>query len=173
LIKRDLVWDGCLNVRDLGGLPTEDGATTRFGSVVRADNVRKLSEDGWRALTEYGVTTIVDLRLADELAEDPPRELDLDVVLTGHGAPVTDHRALIDERLRRQDERAHALLDLLAHGPRSAHELAISLWRDVAVTQAFLTLSEVLGHLDLLIADGLVAEDESDDVVRFEAVSRG
>ena len=120
MITRDLVWDGCLNVRDLGGLPTEDGGMTRFGSVVRADNVRKLSEDGWRALMEYGVTTIVDLRLADELAEDPPRELDLDV----HHVPVFDADpafwAALDARLRRLDAVAHkreAYLATLERGP--------------------------------------------------------
>jgi glyoxylase-like metal-dependent hydrolase (beta-lactamase superfamily II) len=98
------------------------------------------------------------------------RELDAEVVLGGHGEPVTGHRTLIDERLERQDRRAAELLALLAYGPRSAHELASSLWGDVAITQAYLTLSEVLGHVDLLVEDGLVAEDDGGAVVRFEAV---
>jgi protein-tyrosine phosphatase len=80
MAARELVWDGCINVRDLGGLPTEDGRVTRFGAVVRADNVRGLSDEGWQALTDYGIRTIVDLRWQFELDEDPPRELDLDVV---------------------------------------------------------------------------------------------
>jgi protein-tyrosine phosphatase len=78
--SRELVWDGCVNVRDLGGLPTEDGAVTRFGAVVRADSVRQLSEAGWEALTGYGVSRIVDLRWHDELAEDPPRDLRVEIV---------------------------------------------------------------------------------------------
>jgi glyoxylase-like metal-dependent hydrolase (beta-lactamase superfamily II) len=98
------------------------------------------------------------------------RALGARVVLGGHGEPVTEPAALIDERLRLQDERAHNLLGRLGEGPRSAHELATSLWGDVAITQAFLTLSEVLGHVDLLIAAGLVAENDSGDVTRFEAV---
>ena len=44
------------------------------------------------------------------------------------------------------------------------------MWGNVAVTQAYLTLSEVLGHLDLLLQDGAVRELEQDGVVRFEAV---
>jgi hypothetical protein len=39
----------------------------------------------------------------------------------------------------------------------------------VAVTQAYLTLSEVLGHTDLLLEDGRVVEREEDGVVRFES----
>ncbi len=77
---RELSWDGCRNVRDLGGLPTENGATTRFGSVVRADCVRQLSSTGWEALLAYGVRTIVDLRRDDERARDPQGELPVDVV---------------------------------------------------------------------------------------------
>jgi len=77
---RELVWDGCVNVRDLGGLPTEDGRVTRFGAVVRADSIRSLSDAGWEALLRYGVARIVDLRWHDELAADPPRELDVEVV---------------------------------------------------------------------------------------------
>ena len=50
MATRDLVWDGCLNVRDLGGLATENGGRTRFGSVIRADSVGLLSPDGWQAL---------------------------------------------------------------------------------------------------------------------------
>jgi hypothetical protein len=39
------------------------------------------------------------------------------------------------------------------------------LWRQLPVTQAYLALSEVLGHLDLLARDGLVREAERDGVV--------
>src|SRR5262249_24471543 len=75
LHRRELAWDGCLNVRDLGGHPTDDGGETRYGAVVRADSVRQLSDAGWAALVEYGVDTIVDLRMDQELAADPPADL--------------------------------------------------------------------------------------------------
>ena len=42
-----LTWEGCVNVRDLGGLPTEDGRRTRLGGVVRSDNVRRPISPGW------------------------------------------------------------------------------------------------------------------------------
>ena len=77
--SRDLTWDGTLNVRDLGGHPTEDGGETRFGSVVRADSVSQLTPAGWQALAEYGIRTVVDLRGDHEREEDPPRELPVDV----------------------------------------------------------------------------------------------
>jgi protein tyrosine/serine phosphatase len=78
--SRDLVWDGCLNVRDLGGLPTADGGETRFGSIVRADSVHLLSDEGWRALVDHGVRTVIDLRGDHEREDDPPAELPVEVV---------------------------------------------------------------------------------------------
>jgi len=79
LPPRDLVWDGCLNVRDLGGFAV-DGGETRFGSVVRADSVSQLTPAGWQALTDYGVRTVLDLRGDHEREEDPPRDLPVEVL---------------------------------------------------------------------------------------------
>ena len=95
---RTLTWDGCVNVRDLGGHATEDGRVTRFGRVVRADSVRRLSDDGWSALTEYGVRTVVDLRYQVELDRDPPRDVDLDVVhISLFGEPDEERWAELEE----------------------------------------------------------------------------
>jgi protein-tyrosine phosphatase len=52
MTERRLDWEGCLNVRDLGGHPTEDGGETRMGAIVRADSVRQLTEAGWAALVD-------------------------------------------------------------------------------------------------------------------------
>ena len=97
------------------------------------------------------------------------REMDLDIVLPGHGDPITDHRSLIDERFAMHRRRAEKLHRLIAERSRSAYELAQSLWGNIAVTQAYLTLSEVLGHTDILLDEGRVREVEGDGVVRFEA----
>jgi glyoxylase-like metal-dependent hydrolase (beta-lactamase superfamily II) len=97
------------------------------------------------------------------------RELELEVVYAGHGEPVEDYRDLIDERMRMHERRANKLHALIAERPRNAYELAQEMWGNVAVTQAFLTLSEVLGHVDLLIEEGRAGESEADGVVSFQA----
>ncbi len=95
--------------------------------------------------------------------------MELSLVLPGHGRPITDHVALIDKRFRMHDRRAEKIRGLIAAQPRTAHEIAQELWGNVAVTQAYLTLSEVLGHVNLLLRDGLVVEDERDGVAVFRA----
>jgi protein-tyrosine phosphatase len=77
--SRDLVWDGCLNVRELGGHPTADGGETRFGRIVRSDSVSELSDAGWDALVAHGIRTVIDLRGDHEREDDPAREVDVDV----------------------------------------------------------------------------------------------
>jgi len=70
--KRILDWEGCWNVRDLGGLPAAGGRMTRRGALVRADCLGKLTAAGRCALFDHGVRTVVDLRGPLELAQDPP-----------------------------------------------------------------------------------------------------
>jgi glyoxylase-like metal-dependent hydrolase (beta-lactamase superfamily II) len=97
------------------------------------------------------------------------RELPADVVLAGHGEPVTDHVALIDERFAMHERRAAKIAGLIAERPQTAYEIAQALWGNVAVTQAYLTLSEVLGHVDLLIDRGDVREVEVGGVIRYQS----
>jgi glyoxylase-like metal-dependent hydrolase (beta-lactamase superfamily II) len=99
------------------------------------------------------------------------RELPAEIVLSGHGEPIENHRELIAERFALHQRRAGKLYSLISEEPRTGHGLAQELWGDVAVTQAFLTLSEVIGHVDLLINAGYVREVEDAGVIRYEATS--
>jgi glyoxylase-like metal-dependent hydrolase (beta-lactamase superfamily II) len=98
------------------------------------------------------------------------RELDAELTLPGHGDPILDHRTLIDQRFTMHERRARKMLGMIRDHPLTAYEIARAMWGTAAVTQAYLTLSEVLGHVDMLVRDGLAREHESDGIVRFEAV---
>jgi protein-tyrosine phosphatase len=81
-VGRDLDWPGCVNVRDLGGLAAADGRVTVFRSIVRADNVRGLTEHGWLEARKYGIRTVLDLRSDGERVDDAsaPPELHFEAV---------------------------------------------------------------------------------------------
>jgi glyoxylase-like metal-dependent hydrolase (beta-lactamase superfamily II) len=96
------------------------------------------------------------------------REVPARIVYSGHGEPIDDHVALIDERFRLHERRAQKILGLIAEQPRTAHDIAQALWGNVAVTQAYLTLSEVLGHVDLLLNAQQAREVDRDGVSVFE-----
>jgi hypothetical protein len=107
-VARDLVWDGCSNVRDLGGHAAGNGAATSFGAVVRSDTRAHLTDAGWDALLAYGVSRIVDLRRDEELADDPPRAVGVEVVhvslMPGIGSGDPGWEAVVAEAEAAPDE---------------------------------------------------------------------
>ncbi|MFD8707559.1 tyrosine-protein phosphatase [Kitasatospora sp. NPDC059648] len=117
---RTLVWDGCLNVRDLGGLPTASGRPTARGAIARADNLDRLTREGWDALLDHGVRTVVDLRDAEEYKPLLPLPEDVELV-----------RVPLDELAGPAWWRAHGRLDgtplvfrpYLEHCPHAAAAL--------------------------------------------------
>ncbi len=69
--------EGAVNVRDLGGLPTEDGRETAGARLLRGDNLQELSpSDIARLVRDIGLTTVVDLRSTAELASEGPAPLE-------------------------------------------------------------------------------------------------
>jgi glyoxylase-like metal-dependent hydrolase (beta-lactamase superfamily II) len=96
------------------------------------------------------------------------REMPAEILLSGHGEPITDHVELIDSRLAGYSRRKEKIYRLIAERPRTGYEIAQAIWGNVAVTQAFLTLSEVIGHADLLVDEGRVREVDYGSVIRYE-----
>ena len=92
---RDLEWDGCLNVRDLGGMRTTDGASTRVGAVVRSDHPRYLTPSGWAALWDYGIRTVVTLETDNLPAEKAAEAIGIDV--GDHHSGLTQVRIGIED----------------------------------------------------------------------------
>ena len=88
-------------------------------------------------------------------------EVSADVLLSGHGSPIVDLGHLVDARLASMDRRAHRIHELLGSEQLSAHDVARAIWGETAETEAWLTTSEVLGHVDLLSRRGLASEIET------------
>ncbi|MFL5670535.1 MAG: tyrosine-protein phosphatase, partial [Chloroflexota bacterium] len=68
--ERILDWEGALNARDTGGLPTADGGHIRRGALVRSDVISRLTPSGRQALIDHGVRTVVDVRTSEEIGRD-------------------------------------------------------------------------------------------------------
>ena len=86
---RSLAWPDWRNTRDLGGLPRK-GGLTRFGSLVRSDHLAPLTPPSRESMRAYGVTTILDLRSASEVATSPSP-------FAAAAEPLYVHRVLIDD----------------------------------------------------------------------------
>ena len=89
-------------------------------------------------------------------------------ILPGHGEAFTGAAQLIATRIAMTERRAEKILAALDH-ERTAADLGRDLWRHVPVTQAYLVLSEALGHLDLLERQGRVSRREAGGEVLYSA----
>src|SRR3954471_6679541 len=90
-------------------------------------------------------------------------------LLTGHGAPVTDPGRLAPARVLAHARRCGRILAILADGPATAYAIARRLWPAATVAeQPLLVVWEVVGHLELLLASGRVAERVGDSGSVFE-----
>jgi protein-tyrosine phosphatase len=60
-----------LNARELGGCAVRGGGRTRMRSIVRTDDLWRLTPESVRALVDYGVRSVIDLRWPRELERRP------------------------------------------------------------------------------------------------------
>ncbi|WP_327000261.1 tyrosine-protein phosphatase [Dactylosporangium sp. NBC_01737] len=165
--ERHLDWAGCVNARDLGGLPTGDGRTTRWGAVVRADNLDRLTPQGWAALAAHGVRTVVDLREDDERSTTVTRPAGIAVV----HVPLDDNAdagfwsSLVDEDvddatplyyrpfIERKAERCVAAVTAVARAQPGGVVVHCGLGRDRTGLVSLLLLALAGATRDAIVAD--------------------
>lgn len=99
--------------------------------------------------------------------------LDLGELHPGHGEPLRDHRAVIAERLARQRERRAAVTAAIRTAPATAFAVACALFGEPPAARVYPALCEVLGALDVLLADGLVSEQAEDAQLTYLARAGG
>ncbi len=86
-------FEGAVNVRDVGGMPTADGGKTIPGRLLRSDNLQGLTpNDVAKFVDEHGLRTVVDLRTTNELTLEGPGPL-TEVATVRH-----THHSMLPER---------------------------------------------------------------------------
>ncbi len=98
------------------------------------------------------------------------RALDVERVLPGHGAPFGRHREVIDTLRAFYARRQDRFLSLLEQGPRTPHEIASALFKQLRPGDHFLVISEVIANLEVLEQNGAVVREERDGVRRYRRV---
>lgn len=164
--------EGAVNARDLGGLPTTDGAKTIGGRLLRSDNLQELSPADVAILVqEVGLTTVVDLRSTAELTAEGPAPLDAVPGIRHVHLPVlpeagTATDAVADVLLTRAD-RDHSRFP---GNPRAGHYLGYLEDRPAEVVAALRTIAESEGAALVHCAAG---KDRTGVVVALALVVAG
>lgn len=186
--ERHLKWDGCFNVRDLGGLRTADGRETQWSRVVRADRLDRLTATGWAAVSAHGVRTVIDLRNNDELGTDvAPRPSSVRTIylpLDGSGdreildpwgtGPQFGTPLYYRSQLERFPERSAAVIAAIARAERGAVAFHCGRGRDRAGQITMLVLALVGVRPEDIAADyALSAERLRPDYVALGKEDQG
>ncbi|MBI4772517.1 MAG: MBL fold metallo-hydrolase [Chloroflexi bacterium] len=91
-----------------------------------------------------------------------------ELALSGHGEAITDPAGLVRQRLAFHRRRANLVYKALADGPRTLWELTAPIFPRLRNgTDYVLGMSEILGHLDLLVEDGRVAPVREGALLRW------
>lgn len=114
--SRHLDWEGCRNLRDLGGLATEGGGTTAWGAFVRGDTLCDLTETGRGAVLGYGIRTVVDLRSAGEITSAPNPFAALPDVISYIHHPLNDLATA--QRIEGMETAAERYVEMVSAGGR-------------------------------------------------------
>jgi protein-tyrosine phosphatase len=169
--------DGAVNVRDLGGLPTDDGTRTATGRLLRADNLQGLSPaDVRRLVDDIGVRTVVDLRTTVEVDKEGPGPL------TAEPRVAYRHLSLYPEGGRMTDVEADTVLpwqtdwsranaaDPDADNPSIGYYLAYLRHRPDSVVEAMRTITAPCGAVVVHCAAG---KDRTGVVVAIALAAAG
>jgi glyoxylase-like metal-dependent hydrolase (beta-lactamase superfamily II) len=84
------------------------------------------------------------------------RALDLALLCTGHGPPVSDAAALLDRYLAHRRERERRLVAALGEGLRATDDLLDRVWDDAPASLRLAATATLAAHLDKLEEDGLL-----------------
>ncbi len=186
--NRRLSWDGCVNVRDLGGLRAHDGRVTRWGAVVRGDHPARLTAAGWSALYAHGIRTIISLRTHGQVEDVPdtaPRPSDLTTVCVEiedvtdteflHKWAVTDLWSTplyYQDALKRWPERHAAALAAIARAQPGGVLIHCKRGVDRTGIMAILLLASVGVRPDEIVADyELSLDPEREELLAREHTS--
>ncbi len=139
-------------------------------SEPTVETLESISRAFRRYLADAEVTRILadrgELVAGDRIwrVHERPGHSPTDTVLAGDGLMITGDHLLGKISSNPVN---HVPIGTPDPDARTAASVGRAMWRHVPVTQAYLVLSEVLGHLDLLERRGAVACEERDGVVVY------
>ena len=166
--RRYLPLSGAYNFRDLGGYRTRSGGLTKWRRILRADSPHRLSQGDISGLLDQGLSTVIDLRSANEVM-DAPNPFLTHAQVTYLNVSLFDHLAPADMRQGQSGATDDPLLDFyvttLANRQPAIRDVlgAIAGARDGAVLFHCTAGKDRTGLISALLLG--LADVEEDDIV--------
>ena len=97
-------------------------------------------------------------------------DLDVDLILPGHGAPFSGHQDWIAQTIAHHRERCDQILGLVRETPRTAHEMVTELWdKQLSPINHHFAIFEVLAHLEYMQRKGIVGHRQRNGALEWHA----
>lgn len=93
--------------------------------------------------------------------------LDVATVYPGHGRPFGDHRRVVARQRQRIEQRRDECLGFVRAGLARVPQLLDAMYAHQPPATRLAGLWMLIGYLDLLIADGVIVQEEKDDVWHY------
>jgi protein-tyrosine phosphatase len=165
-VSPQLDWPDCRNVRDLGGLPTSDGARIRDSTLIRADSLQYLTAAGVETVHRAGVSRILDLRAAGEVERLPTPFADgplaVHVPVQDPADPPHGQSTIVGactDMLDRHPERFVAALNAIAEAPEGAVVVHCQGGKDRTGMVVALALTVAGVPRDVIVADYALTQE--------------
>ena len=121
-----LKFDNLHNIRDLGGIQTQDGRRIRQGRLIRCGHLSNLSGDD-RFLLSQMLSAVVDFRTNQERKKQPDQEIP---GVEYHHIPVVDS---LTAGITREEESDKGAVALLLHRPVEAKQYMCDMYSSFAL----------------------------------------
>ncbi len=102
------------------------------------------------------------------------QQLDVDLVLPGHGELFRNCKERISELKEHHRVRAEEILSVLSNGPKTAFQVAAGMkwniegsWEEFPMEQKWFATGEAIAHLQYLEEEGMIFREEEGEQVRF------
>jgi glyoxylase-like metal-dependent hydrolase (beta-lactamase superfamily II) len=93
--------------------------------------------------------------------------LDISIVYPGHGPVITDPKTIIGYMREHHSRRLEVVMECLNAGGKSPYEVSKELYPSVNGYDHFLAVSEVIGHLDVLVEEKRATSEVREDGVEY------
>ena len=93
--------------------------------------------------------------------------LEVSLVLPGHGEPIQEFKSLLENILRHHEQRLAQVLSVLSQGEKTAYDISRSFFPNTKSFEVFLGVSEILGHLSILLEEGKIIFRSRDGIYYY------
>ena len=192
--ERVIQFEGAVNVRDLGGIRTSHGRSTRFGVIYRGDELSGLTASDLFRFESLGIRSVIDLRGDEERTGAPdrfPSNVKPEVLLRGFmpqgsivmmegvnklGADAAQAAQLMRanyaripfDHVREFRDIMHFIIDYA----RAPHFVHCSFGKDRTGIVAAFILRALGVHIDDVVADFEMTKVDMEDLDLFDASAR-